>query len=330
MVLMLVGMWKITSKPLEKDSKIKIQDSIEITEMDWVRGNENAAVTVVEYGDFQCPSCGSYYPLLKELEEIYKEDLRVVYREYPLTAIHKHAWEAAAAAESAGRQGKFWEMHDALFENQKEWTDTGKFEVYATKVGLDIDKWKTDIKDKVIEDKIKADQNSGIDLEVNGTPTFFVNGQKIGLPGGLEEFKVILDGELAKRPAPTAVEKVHMHFDIAVFINGKKVDLSADKYMEKKEAVHLHDNNGEVVHIHQKGATLGMFIDSLGLKPDSDPKVNGTVMKEWRDYQPQDLDRIVFGEGPVTDKACIYSEKCPERGKPPTEKCVGGLDTPCE
>src|SRR3990172_8750695 len=238
-----VGLWKMTStKPSTQDSKLKIQDSIEITESDWVRGKREAPVTLVEYGDFQCPACGAYYQVLLQLEKEFPDRLRVVWRQFPLTTIHANAWDAAEAAEAAGRQGKFWEMHDVLFENQKEWTGTGKFEGYAVKIGLDVNKWKTDLSDKGIEEKIRADQSSGIDLDVSGTPTFFVNGKKIGLPGGVEEFKKILDGELAKNPtSPSATlgaQKVHMHFDVAVYIDGKKVDLADDKYMEKSEAVH--------------------------------------------------------------------------------------------
>jgi len=330
--------WKSTSKPAvpsTSSGQAVDQQVAKVNDGDWIRGKKDAQIVLIEYGDFQCPSCGAYYPVLKQLEVDYGEKLAVVWREFPLTSIHANAWNAAAAAEAAGKQGKFWEMHDVLFENQKEWTGTGKFEGYAVKIGLDVNKWKTDLSDKGIEEKIRADQSSGIDLDVSGTPTFFVNGKKIGLPGGVEEFKKILDGELAKNPtSPSATlgaQKVHMHFDVAVYIDGKKVDLADDKYMEKSEAVHLHDNNGEVAHIHQKGATLGMFVDSLGLKPDVDPKINDKTITDWRNYQPQDLDRIVFGDGPVTDKACIYSETCPERGTPPSEEgCVGGLDTPCE
>ncbi|HJZ05083.1 hypothetical protein A2634_04535 [Candidatus Amesbacteria bacterium RIFCSPHIGHO2_01_FULL_48_32] len=323
-----VGLWKMTStKPSTQDSKLKIQDSIEITESDWVRGKREAPVTLVEYGDFQCPACGAYYQVLLQLEKEFPDRLRVVWRQFPLTTIHANAWDAAEAAEAAGRQGKFWEMHDVLFENQKEWTESGKFDGYASRIGLDVTKWKEDLGEKSIEEKVRKDQNSGIDLGVTGTPSFFLNGEKIGLPGSYEKFKAIIEGEVASLPEP---ETVHMHFDIAVYVDGKKLDFSADKYQEKHPAVHFHDNNGEVAHIHQKGATLGVFIDSLGLKLDLIPKVNDKLVDDWRDYVPADLDRIVFGDGVVTDKACIYSETCPERGKPPTENCVGGLGTECD
>lgn len=318
--------WKVTGQrpedKLQSDKVTEGQSRLEVTDKDWIRGRKDAPIVLVEYGDFQCPACGAYYPVLKQLEADYGEKLAVVWRQFPLTTIHANAWNAAAAAEAAGMQGKFWEMHDALFENQKEWTGTGKFDDYARQIGLDVEAWKKDM--KKVEEKIRADQNSGIDLDVSGTPTFFVNGVRIELPGSLENFKKILDGAQID-------EKIHMHFDIAVYFGGKKVDLSGDKYMEKNETVHLHDNNGEVAHIHKKGATLGVFMDSLGLVVDSNPKINGKTVADWKSYEPQDLDRIVFGDGPVTDKACIYSEKCPERGTPPPEEsCVGGLDTPCE
>jgi len=322
-----LGLWKITSKPASQTTSSKPQARLEITDGDWVRGKKEAPITLVEYGDFQCPACGAYYPVLLQLEKEFPDRLRVVWRQFPLTTIHVNAWDAAVAAEAAGKQGKFWEMHDVLFENQKEWTRSGKFDGYASGIGLDVTKWKVDLADKKIEEKIRADQSSGIDLGVTGTPSFFLNGEKIALPGTYEKFKAIIEGEVAKLPES---ETVHMHFDIAVYVDGKKLDFSADKYQEKHPAVHFHDNNGEVAHIHQKGATLGVFIDSLGIKLDSVPKVNGKLMEEWRNYVPADLDRIVFGDGHVTDKACIYSETCPERGKPPTENCVGGLGTECD
>src|SRR3989344_462703 len=187
-----LGLWKITSKPASQTTSSKPQATLEITDGDWVRGKKEAPITLVEYGDFQCPACGAYYPVLLQLEKEFPDRLRVVWRQFPLTTIHVNAWDAAVAAEAAGKQGKFWEMHDVLFENQKEWTGTGKFEAYAEKIGLDVNKWKADLTDKGIEDKIRADQNSGIDLEVTGTPTFFVNGKKINLPGGLDEFKKII------------------------------------------------------------------------------------------------------------------------------------------
>lgn len=335
MVLLVVGagIWGLTSKPSGQGPRPKVQSSVEMTEKDWVRGKQDAPVTVVEYGDFQCPACGAYFPILARLEKEFPDKLKVVWRHYPLTRIHANAWDAAAAAESAGFQGKFWEMHDWLFENQKEWSGVSKsvfkskLDEAAGRLGLDVGKFKADMDGADVEEKIRGDQETGIDLGVNSTPTFFLMGKKIGLPGSYEKFKALIEGEAASLPEP---EKVHMHFDIAVYVDGRKMDFSADKYQEKHPAIHFHDNNGEVAHIHQKGATLGVFLDSLGVKPDSGPKVNGSVVEDWREYEPKDLDRIVFGEGLVTDKACIYSEKCPERGKPPDEDCVGGLDAPCE
>lgn len=326
--------WKSTSLKPEPNINSKSANSplLEINTEDWIRGDKAAPIILVEYGDFQCPACGAYYPILKQLEANYGQKLAVVWRHYPLTTIHNHAWETAVAAEVAGKQGKFWQMHDKLFENQKEWSKSSNIDKlldkYAAEIDLDVDKFRK--QREGIENKIKQDQNSGLDQNVTGTPTFFMNGIKIPLPGGLEQFKKVIDSQLANLPVPTSVEKIHIHFDFAVYADDKKVDFSGNQYMDKDPTVHFHDNNGEVVHIHQKGATLGTFTDSLDLSLGTGPRINGKIVDDWKNYEPLNLDKIVFGDGPVTDKACIYSESCPQRGKPPTEKCIGGLDTPCE
>src|SRR3989344_5648633 len=264
-----------------------VREETKLTDKDWVKGRAGAPLTLMEYGDFQCPACGAYYPLVERLLDEYADKVRLVYREYPLVSLHDKAYPAALAAESAGRQGKFWEMYDKLFANQETWSATADFESlftkYAEEIGVDVGQWKKD--------------------------------------------------------RPDQAEKVHMHFDLAIYRDGRRQDLAADKYMEKTEAVHFHDGNGEVAHIHEKGATVGMLVDSLGVDEAGAVAmmVNGKNYEgDWRRYEPADLDRIVVMLGrpaanpAVTDKACIYSEKCPERGKPPTENCVGGLDTPCE
>lgn len=320
------------------------QTSVEtkLTAKDWVKGKAEAPITLMEYGDFQCPACGAYYPLVERLMSEYPDRVRVVYREYPLVSIHDKAYAAALAAEAAGRQGRFWEMYDKLFVNQKTWTATTDYESlftkYAQEIGLDVERWKSDRTDKGMEEKIQGDRLSGDSLGVTSTPTFFLNGTLLPLPGSYENLKKAVES-VAESITPVPVEKVHMHFDIAVYRDGRKLDLAADKYMEKNEAVHFHDGNGEVAHIHEKEATVGMLVDSLGVDEAgaAGMVVNGKSYEgDWKRYMPADLDRIVVMYGrqmaspQVTDKACIYSETCPERGKPPSEECVGGLDTPCE
>lgn len=164
--------------------------------------SESAKVTLVEFGDFQCPACGASHPIVKELISNYKDDMTFVYRHYPLP-MHKNARIAALAAESAGAQGKFFEMENLLFENQKEWSEDGdplnKFFIkYATDLGLDVKKFEADVKNKTYEKKIEKDQLDGNSVGVASTPTFFINGQiqKGGLP--YDEFKAKIDKILKK------------------------------------------------------------------------------------------------------------------------------------
>ncbi len=144
---------------------------------DRVRGASNAPITLVEYGDYECPHCGRAYFILKSLEEAMGDDLRFVFRNFPLSQVHPHALAAAHAAEAAGLQGRFWEMHDLLFENQ-EFLEGPHILQYAMRCGLDLDRFARDVDSEVVAAKVKADFLSGARSGVNGTPTFFVNGHR--------------------------------------------------------------------------------------------------------------------------------------------------------
>ncbi len=171
---------------------------------DWVTGAplKDAKVVLTEYGDFQCPACGIYYPLVKKIGADFK-NITIVFRNFPLSQ-HKNAWAAAQAAGAAGLQGKFWEMHDLLYENQETWAELSAgdaqntFTTYAQKLGLNMDKFKTDFDSAEVKTKIQADYQSGVS-EIDGTPTFFLNNQKIQNPQGYDEFRNIIqqaDGTL--------------------------------------------------------------------------------------------------------------------------------------
>ena len=343
-VLLGVGVW-IGSKNARivppTDGEEISGDTI-IGNQDWSKGNPSASVTLIEYGDFQCPACKAYYPLIKEMLSKYPDKVRVVWRQFPLVAIHDKAYDAARAVEAAGKQGKFWEMHDRVFDNQETWVKDPKymerFAEYAATIGIVVEQWQADVSDQGVEAKIQTDRQSGDRLGVTGTPSFFVNGGKIELPGSLEKFMEVINGVAAK-VTPEAAQSVHMHFDVAVYRDGKQLDLAKDEFMDKNDSTHFHDNNGEVAHIHKSDATLGKLIEPLGIDLFGQTQlvVNDNEMtSDWRTYKPNDLDKVIlaFGQAPtkmvVTDKACIYSEKCPERGAPPAETCVGGLETPCE
>jgi NhaA family Na+:H+ antiporter len=147
-----------------------------------VRGNANAPVTLEEFADFQCPSCGAYYPELKKIESEFGDRLRVIFRERPLIPPHEHALIAAQAAEAAGLQGRFWEMHDKLYENQKTWSEAKDlvplFVDYAKQIGLDTDRFMKDLNGEAVATRIFQDGKRAHALNVVGTPTFFVNGKE--------------------------------------------------------------------------------------------------------------------------------------------------------
>lgn len=144
----------------------------------------SSGVVFVEYGDFQCPACRSYYPAVKEMKEKYKGIVTFQFRHFPLEAIHKNARAAARAAEAAAIQGKFWEMHDQLFDTQAAWQDSNDplsiFESYASTIGIeDIEKFKTDMRSSEVNAIITADLNEGRALGANSTPTFVLNDKKL-------------------------------------------------------------------------------------------------------------------------------------------------------
>lgn len=152
---------------------------------DHVKGKEDSKVILIEYGDFQCPSCGGAFPNVNTLMDEYGDRIAFVFRNFPLTSIHPNAKAAAAAAESAGLQGKYWEMYDLIYENQDAWSnlDTSKrtdaFVAYANQLALDTEKFTTDLSNADINKKINFDMSLGKANGVSATPTFFLNGEKL-------------------------------------------------------------------------------------------------------------------------------------------------------
>ncbi|PIR44864.1 MAG: disulfide bond formation protein DsbA [Candidatus Vogelbacteria bacterium CG10_big_fil_rev_8_21_14_0_10_51_16] len=186
---------------------------IRITEVDQAVGPAVAPLTLVEYSDFQCPACASYHSIVKELLAEHGESLRFVYRHYPLPQ-HRNARPAAYMAEAAGRQGKFFEMHDLIFQNQISWTNmsdeqaSAEFIGYAQTLGLDLNKIATDLQDQAIINKVDADLASGNRFGVNATPTFYLNGRKLQNPPGMEAFRAILRAELPADSSATTTTDV--------------------------------------------------------------------------------------------------------------------------
>jgi protein-disulfide isomerase len=148
-----------------------------------MRGGKNAPVTLEEYGDYQCPPCAALFPMLKTIEAQYGERLRFVFRQYPLTPTHPHALVAAQAAEAAGLQGRFWEMHDRLYENQQKWSvevdPRPTFINYARDIGLDVDRFINDMNGQQVKARVTSDRLRGGSMGVTGTPTLFINGRML-------------------------------------------------------------------------------------------------------------------------------------------------------
>ncbi len=169
---------------------------IVISETDHVRGAKDGKVTLVEFGDFQCPACAAYGSIMKQVLDDNKDTLKIVYRHFPLTQIHKNALGAAIATEAAGVQGKFWEMHDILYDKQDEWGNAlnarDYFLTYATTIGLDTRKFQESLSNESLEAKVLAEFREGVRLGVQGTPTFFLNGKKLNGPLDLAKFNALI------------------------------------------------------------------------------------------------------------------------------------------
>ena len=147
-----------------------------------ILGNPDAPVTLEEFGDFQCPPCGTLSGPINQLEQDYRPRLRIIFRHFPLT-MHRHAREAALASEAAGRQGRFWQMHDVLYREQAVWSEAADvrplFDTYAGMLGLKIDRFKKDMESEEVNRRVTADQLRGTALGVTITPTLFVNNRAL-------------------------------------------------------------------------------------------------------------------------------------------------------
>lgn len=166
-------------------------------------GSPTAAVTVEEFADFQCPTCAAVHLKMKEINSIYGSRIKFIYRSFPLTQIHKNSYDAAVAAESAGMQGKYWDMQNQLFTNQTTWANSAEarkiFSEYAQKIGLDVNKFETDMLGLASKSRVDLDIARGRSLGITGTPTIFINGK----PLPFEQFDVapmrqVIDAELQR------------------------------------------------------------------------------------------------------------------------------------
>jgi protein-disulfide isomerase len=183
------------------------------------KGSNEALVTLIAWSDFQCPYCSRVAPTMAQLEKDYGADLRIAFKHNPL-GFHPNALPAAKAAEAAGKQGKFWEMHDKLFENQKALTPEG-YVTWAGELGLDVEQFKKDMADPAIEKKITTQQAQGMSLGARGTPAFFVNGRFLSGAQPVEAFKKLIDEEKAKAEKLVAAGTPRAQVYDKVIANGK-------------------------------------------------------------------------------------------------------------
>lgn len=204
-VVLIAGLWLLvaavnnspsSSEPLQ----IKLPA---ITKADFVSGNPKAKVILVEYSDFQCPACRIYFPLVRQLEKDFGNKLSVVYRLFPLIQTHQNSMISGQAAYAASLQGKFWEMHDLLFENQDNWSDSKSakdiFIGYAKDLKLDLNKFRTDL-DVGSTKKFVTDQaDKAVAIGLSYTPSFFINGTHIQNPNGYDELKKVIQDEVDKK-----------------------------------------------------------------------------------------------------------------------------------
>jgi protein-disulfide isomerase len=166
-----------------------------VGERDHAQGPADAPVTLVEYGDYECPHCGRAYPIVKAVQDHFGRRLRFVFRNFPLTETHPHAALAAAAAEAAGDQGKFWEMHDLLFEHQNR-LGAADLENYASQLGIGSGGFLDVIRSTEKTRQVQDDFMSGVRSGVNGTPTFFLNGMRYDGPWDYQDLVAAIESSM--------------------------------------------------------------------------------------------------------------------------------------
>jgi len=183
----------------DDNSDVKFEGSpTEVVASDRVQGPETAAVTLIEFSDFECPACGNLYPVIEAAQEEFGDDLRVVFRHFPLTSLHPNANAAHRASEAAHAQGKFFEMHDLLYERQTTWAAQtsglstseaiGLFESYAQQLGLNMDQYRDEVGSSELFDNITRHQDAGNQLNISATPTLLLNGELIDTPPDASAF----------------------------------------------------------------------------------------------------------------------------------------------
>jgi protein-disulfide isomerase len=200
-VLALVGVFVLSGNKSNSSSKSGSGSTSTLTQH--IEGQGKSGVTLVEYGDYECPYCGQYFPTVKQIETEYDQQIYFQFRNFPLVSIHQNAFASARAAEAAGLQDKFWEMNNALYESQTQWSSASNappiFDQYATQLGLNLTKFKSDYASGKVNNLINADMAEGNKLGIQGTPTFFLDGKQIQVANSPATFEKLINAEIAKK-----------------------------------------------------------------------------------------------------------------------------------
>jgi protein-disulfide isomerase len=199
-------------------------DRVEADPSSHIVGEGTSGVTLIEYGDFQCPACGDYYPLINMVKSVYGDEISFQFRHYSLFGSFPNSMAAHLAAEAAGNQDKFFEMHDLLYERQRTWSESNNprevFEGYAEELELDMEQFREDYGDPRTRAVVMADLQRGNDQGVTGTPTFFINEERIDNPTSVEDFFAIIDEYIEREtgePSQNSPFSEDGEFDESVF-----------------------------------------------------------------------------------------------------------------
>jgi protein-disulfide isomerase len=204
-VIVLVGIFVLTGNKSDTNGSSSKNTTAATSH---IEGKGSTGVTLVEFGDYQCPYCSIYYPTVKQIVAEYNDKITFQFVNFPLPNLHQNAFSAARAAEAADKQGKFWEMHDIIYTNSdpngaKGWVASNApssiFNQYAQQLGLNIDQFKKDYASSAVNDAINADMTKGNKLGIEGTPAFMVNGKKVTIQNTAEDFKKVLDEAIAAK-----------------------------------------------------------------------------------------------------------------------------------
>jgi protein-disulfide isomerase len=207
-IIVFVGIFAISSHKSSNGSGSSASTLTEHTE-----GQGKDGVTLVEYGDYQCPYCGEYYSTVKQVQSQYSQQITFQFRNFPLVSIHQNAFAGARAAEAAALQGKFWQMHDLLYEQNQLYYNSGQkystwigasdpttyFDQYAQQLGLNVTQFKSDYSSTKVNDLITADMNEGNSLGIDATPTFILDGKQISVNNSVSAFDTVINAAIAQK-----------------------------------------------------------------------------------------------------------------------------------